>query len=435
MNPNKFLITLALCIGGILLTNPASADHGGFDRWAPVLARVACKSVHRFRHCGLIGTQRDTPAEGIHRTRYHLRVGPGEYDRIIVHRVATDDAGRRTKNLMLLPGTGLDVDNLYLPGLNSNEVPDDFSPLIQMARSGIDAWSADYRGSNLPTDIVDYSFMSDWCLETAVTDMQLAIRFARLVRLFSGDGYRKITVGGYSAGVTVAFSIASADAARHYGRRDVGGIVAIDDAFETDPATSGDACDSLEFVESEIAAGVLSEDQTFIIDLAQAAKSAPDEMSVFGPTTLQFFNILTVLPSAGTFHIFGGTFDEDGFPFPTFTPQAFVLDQASLLEPVLPIRISRDILEIRCRAEPASSFDGGIAGIRVPVLHIGAAGGNANAIDYTLSQISSTDVTSTLVRVGEVGQEAFDYGHGDVFAATDADIRVWQAMIDWVNTH
>lgn len=428
---------LAAGFGALLLSNYVSAgEHRGVDRWTPVLAGIACKSVERFNNCQLIGTESDSPADGITRVQYHLKVGSGEYDTITVHRVLSDYPGRQPKALMMLPGTGLDVENLYLPGLNSDAVADDFSPLIRMARSGIDAWSADYRGSDLPVDIADFSFMADWGLRTATSDMQLAIRFARLVRLFSGDGYQKINVGGYSAGVSVAFAVASADAARHRGRRDVGAVVAIDDAFDTDPAASAGACADLEFFDSQISAGVFNEDLTFLIAISEAAKSLPDEPSIFGPTNLQFFNIVVVLPPPGsTFHIFGGEFDDSGFPVPVFTSQNFAIDQGSLFEPALPIQFSRELAEIRCSPDPVSVLDGGLGNVTVPVLHIGAAGGNANAIDYTLSQIGSSDITSTLVRVLSPGQEAFDYGHGDVFSATDADARVWQPVIDWVRAH
>ena len=81
------------------------------------------------------------------------------------------------------------------------------------------------------------------------------------------------------------------------------------------------------------------------------------------------------------------------------------------------------------------SGPGGLPGVRVPVLHIGAAGGNANAIDYTLSQIGSADITTMLVRKLMLGEEAFDYGHGDVFAATDAAVEVWQPIVDWIKSH
>ncbi len=136
-----------------------------------------------------------------------------------------------------------------------------------------------------------------------------------------------------------------------------------------------------------------------------------------------------------TFHIFGGRPDDSGFPVPAFTAQAFVIDQGTLFEPALPIQFSRELAEIRCSDQPVSELDGGLRNVTVPVLHIGAAGGNANAIDYTLSRLGSRDITSTLVQVLDPGLEAFDYGHGDVFSATDADVHVWQPIIDWVKAH
>lgn len=437
------LILLTATLAVSTFAEPAGAtQRQTADGVAPLLARIACRSVHRFRHCGLVGSETDAPADGIRRSQYHLQVGPGEFDTITVHRVTTDATQRRRKALLLLPGTGLDVENIYLPGINSSAVADDFSPLVHAARAGIDAWSADYRGSDLPAradlpePLQDYSFMADWGLATAASDMQLALRFARLVRLFSGDGFRRIHVGGYSAGVSVAFALASADAQRHRGRRDVAGIVAVDDTFDIDPAMSEDACMQFEAIDADIANGVFFEDQSFIITAATLARDLPDEPSPFGipGTNLDFFNFITVVPFGPTpFHIFGGRFDDPFSASPDYTDQGFAIDQGTLFEPALPLQFSRELAEVRCRAETVSALDGGLAEITVPVLHIGAAGGNGDSIDYTLGRISSTDITTMLVQVLPGEPPIFDYGHGDVFAARDANVRVWQPIVDWID--
>ena len=437
-------IMLVLGLATMLSSGTARAGHDrSIDRLTHFIAHVACKSVQRYDNCRLNGIERDKLPKGVVRTQYHLQVGAGKYDTITIHRVSTRRPSRRSKAIMLLPGTGLDVENIYLPGLNVDASPEDFSPLIHFARAGIDAWSADYRGSDLPATIEDYSFMADWGLATTTSDMQLALRFARLIRLFSGDGYRRLHIGGYSAGVSVAFAVASADAGRHHGRKDVGGIVAVDDTFDTDPNdpnAKDSACADLEITEALIADGIFTDEDTgFIILIAGLAKKAPDKPTEIGPpgfTNLQFFNLVVVLPfSEGSFHIFGGDFDDQGFPLPVFTDQAFAIDQGTVFEPVLPLQFRRELAEIRCHAEPVSELDGGLANIKVPVFHIGAAGGNANAIDYTLSQIASTDITSGVVQQLEPPNDAFDYGHGDVFAARDADVLIWQPIVDWLKTH
>jgi len=431
-------LTSLTAVAILLAAGEAAAQHYG-DRLARHLARAACHSVDRFQDCGLISVEQDTLEDGSRRTQYLVQVGAGEFDTITIHRVSVERRGRLRRALMLLPGTGLDVENLYLPRINSEAVPDDYSPLIYAAQRGIDAWSMDYRGSDLPAGIEDYGFMADWGLATATTDAQLAMKFARLVRLFEGDGYRRIHVGGYSAGVSVAFSVASRDAARHQGRRDVRGIVVVDDAFDTDPATSQGACMALEMANADLAMGNFIEDLSFLNLIGGFAKADPYGPTPFGPpgfTNLQFFNLVVTSPSGPEpFHIFGGAPGEDGFPAPAFTPQNLAIDQGILFEPALPLVFSRDLSAIRCSAEPVSELDGGLPGVRVPVLHVGAAGGNANAIDYTLSQIGSTDITTMLVRKLSPGEEAFDYGHGDVFAATDAAAEVWQPIVDWIKRH
>lgn len=443
MTTNSKPFVLAYGIFMILMSASVSADHQRHaDRWIGTLARLACKSVERYENCRLTGIERDIPTRGVKRIQYHLKVGAGEFDTITLHRVATRKAGRLKNAIMLLPGTGLDVENIYLPGLNSEAVPDDFSPLIHFAREGIDAWSADYRGSELPAEIADFSFMADWGINTATSDMQLALRFARLVRLFSGHGYRRIHIGGYSAGVAVAFAVASADAARHHGRKDVRGIVAVDDTFDVDPAANSAACDDLAFYDMLIAADVFGDlGNGFIIAIAGlandiASRNMPTEIGPPGFTNLQFFNfVVSSTFGESSFHIFGSDVDETGFRFPNFTDQEFAIDQGTLFEPALPVQFSRELAKIRCSADAVSELDGGLGNITVPVLHIGAVGGNANSIDYTLGLIASSDITSSLVQALSPGEEAFDYGHGDVFAATNARVLVWQPIVDWLKTH
>ncbi len=82
---NKNLLVMAAALSAFLLSENANAEHRrGVDRWTPVLARIACKSVERFNHCRLIGTERDAPANGVNRIQYHLKVGPGDFDTITV---------------------------------------------------------------------------------------------------------------------------------------------------------------------------------------------------------------------------------------------------------------------------------------------------------------------------------------------------------------
>jgi len=445
MNKGTKLSVLLASLAVLVLSNTASASHRGIpDRFNYVLGRIACHSMGQRHDCRLNSFETDDLADGVKRIQYHFQVGPGEYDTITVHRILRDGSRWQRNALMLLPGTGLNVESLYFPRTITEAVPDDYSPLIHLAAEGIDAWSADYRGSDIPSDITDFGFMADWGLTTATSDMQVAIRFARLIRIFSGNGYSRIHVGGYSAGVPVAFAVASADAARHYGRRDIGGVVAVDMGFEVDPANSAaveTACANLAFYDSLIADGIFNDDQGFFIAVGELARNFPDEPSDIaamfgfppGTTNLQLLNVFAVLPSPGeTFHIFGGTFDEMGSPVPVYTPQALLVAQATSFVPHLPVQFDREIAQVGCSVEPVSDLDGGLGDITVPLLHIGAVGGSANDVDYTLSLLGSDDVTSILVRDLNPGSEAFDYGHGDVFAATDADIRVWQPIADWV---
>ena len=54
---------------------------------------------------------------------------------------------------------------------------------------------------------------------------------------------------------------------------------------------------------------------------------------------------------------------------------------------------------------------------------------------YTTTLLGSTDVTTHVVSLVPAEARLFDFGHADLFLATDAPVLVWQPILSWLQTH
>ena len=70
----------------------------------------------------------------------------------------------------------------------------------------------------------------------------------------------------------------------------------------------------------------------------------------------------------------------------------------------------------------------------VPVFYIGATGGLNTLGLYTLTLLGSEDVTHYIVTLTP-GSPAIDYGHGDLFNASNAKSVVWSKILAWLKNH
>jgi len=71
----------------------------------------------------------------------------------------------------------------------------------------------------------------------------------------------------------------------------------------------------------------------------------------------------------------------------------------------------------------------------VPVLYVGAGGGFGDFGLYTTTLLGSTDVQTHIVQLQPDPARLFDFGHADLFNATDAPSLVWQPILDWLQAH
>ena len=71
----------------------------------------------------------------------------------------------------------------------------------------------------------------------------------------------------------------------------------------------------------------------------------------------------------------------------------------------------------------------------MPLLLVAAAGGYGERALYSTTQVSSTDVTTHVIRLLPVEQEAEDFGHADLLYAANAPELAWQPLLSWLNHH
>lgn len=129
----------------------------------------------------------------------------------------------------------------------------------------------------------------------------------------------------------------------------------------------------------------------------------------------------------------GGLFDANGVPTGLLYSNEndlFSFEQAA--SPLQPNRELADADACTCGTTDVA-FDDHLSDITVPVLYIGAGGGFGEFGVYTTTLLGSTDVSSVIVNKVAPALRLFDYGHADLFLASDADAMVWQPLLDWMN--
>lgn len=54
---------------------------------------------------------------------------------------------------------------------------------------------------------------------------------------------------------------------------------------------------------------------------------------------------------------------------------------------------------------------------------------------FAVKRTASTDATKFTMQLHPDDEATLDYGHADLFTATNAETLVWQPMLDWLLAH
>ena len=380
---------------------------------------------------------------------FKVRVGSGPYDEIGIHRVVKEVApnvpAQARRAVFLTHGDIWNFRAAFLTG--GHPLP------VFLAENGIDVWGIDFRWTFVPATVTDLSFMRNWGIEQDARDLGVALGVARITRALTGSGLGKVYLLGWSRGGQIGYAYLNGESQVPSALRQVKGFIPVDIYLKTDvPQLQDFACQRQQNTEATIAGGGFANPSGGLIaTLGVLAATDPNGSSILNgpPFNLPGYNnrqagllvgeatftFLAGLEPAPFYHFTGGTFDAQGKPSGLlYSNEAnlFTFEQAS--SPFQPNQELADADAVTC-GQTDVAFDDHLDDIKVPVLYIGAGGGFGEYGIYTTTLLGSTDVTTRIIHKVPADQRLADYGHADLFLASDAQTLVWQPILDWVRAH
>jgi hypothetical protein len=388
----------------------------------------------------ILSVERNEIGDGIVHYAFQIQVGPGIYDVIGLHRVVKERGHcrpiRTHKSVFMLHGDFKDFTGCFLPGLRSGHYPDDFGIAAYLAQGDVDVWGMDQAHNSIPAGATDFSSMADWDMFKYADDTRKGLAVARLVRLLTGNGYRKMDLLGYSGGAALGFAVVNEETKLPRGLRHVGGFIPVDEGmFTDDPDFAASDCATSQYYAGLIDSGEYVEENPFPL-FGVPARDDPDGPSelIDGFTNLQAALAVAVYPYVEGFpyHFLAGTFDADGLPTGLqYTNVDLWIDFMIQTPPFFANAFSRDEYFGACGAEYAPWTDQ-LAEVNLPVLYVSAGGGFGLVYDYTLEIMVRADISTLTVELHPVEEIELDFGHIDLFAADNAPQMVWQPIMQWI---
>ena len=389
----------------------------------------------------VVATSRTPLQGGIAHYTYDLRMGPGTFDVVKLHRIVRErragDPVRTVDGVFLLPGAPNSWTQIFVEPLVSDVPPWDQSVAIYLAQHDIDVWGIDYAWAQVPMGTTDFSFMAGWGVQRDVDHAYAALAEARSIRIRTGQGGAPLHLLGFSYGGPVGYGVLGLETQLPPGQRMVKGFVAVDTEPKFAEAESRErACEQAAGFEAAIDAGEYANTRAAgLIALAGLAESAPDATSPVNSSVTNW-EFIMLATAAGARHFVGAHFNEAGIPTDLrFTDPALWIDVLLATRPYWPLQATADVARSRCDEGRDPTFDDHFRETAVPILYVGAAGGTALDGAYTASLTATRDYTEVLVQRLPESQRAYDFGHADLFTATDADTFVWEPIRAWIVDH
>ncbi|MFW6010290.1 MAG: hypothetical protein ACOC9H_00075 [Gemmatimonadota bacterium] len=400
--------------------------------------------------------EREELVDGIVHTSFELRVGPGPFDVVRLHRVVREQTrgmggaparpARTHGSVFLAPGPALTFPAIFVDA--GTEEPDAGTSLaLFLADAGIDVWGMDFGWAGVPVETTDFTFMEEWGIEYDMRHLLSGISVARAIRAGTGQGRGTMHLLGYNYAGAVAYAAAAHETTLPPGRRQISGLIPVDLALRY--SSSEEAALYAPCLAYAHLGGLLFDEdqpqfQSFqglrLSSAAQRAINRPDETVPTGPLAGLTFHDAALYPHTHTFelaprehwHMLAGVQDQDGVHL-RFTDPARWFHLGASLPPYMPIRINYEYEAASCPDEGEVPWDDHLEDIRVPVLYLGAGGGFGTAGDRTALQTASRDVTLHTVSLDS--EPTRDFGVADLMLADDAADLVWSTLLDWLLEH
>ena len=373
-----------------------------------------------------------------------VRIGPGAYDEIGLHRVVRERSPNhpiRTRNsIFLLHGDWKNFEGCFVPGLNSSRIPIEFGFAVYLAQRDVDVWGIDQPWALVPEGVSDFSFMADWGMQKHVDWTSTGVEIARVLRLLTGNGYRKMMLCGYSGGSALGFAVINEDAGLPPGRRKVDGYIGVEQGVRTDNPDFDEAmCGMAGTYQALIDAGQYQDNIVFPM-FGIPARDDPDGASELMPDLTNYQAALALgtwaifVPGFPT-HLLAGVFDEAGVPTGLqYTNPDHWIDFLCYAPPYEAVAFERDEYIWCCSSAGDVPWDDNFSRVRIPVYYVAVGGGFGPYALRTLDLLGSSDKTSLLVSLNP-SDPSLDFGHVDTFLGANCPELAWQPMYEWIVGH
>jgi hypothetical protein len=390
----------------------------------------------------LYNITREELGNGVAHYKYDVQMGPGEFDRVRIHRVVKEyrpyHPVRTQGDVFMVHGAPQDFEDIFLIG-GAEVINASTSAPYYMAEKNIDVWGIDLAWNFIPAETEDLSFMQGWGFEKDIDHTLVAMALSRLIRGLTGQGFDRMNLLGFSYGVPVAYGAAGRETRLHPLLKQIKGIIPVDSHLKIDQSKYDELhtieCASAAEFKAGLDAGVYYSDWgKLLIMLADLALTAPDDPSPIpdfeGLTNSQAMILIGIAENDGYWHFFGGDMETLTFHF---TDADRFFRAVANMAPYMPLQSLYEIYACSCNEEDVS-FDDHLGDINIPILNLISRGGEGNIGLYTPTQTSSTDITNEIISVDGYDRTQ-DYGHADLWFGDDADKLVWEKLVDWLTSH
>ncbi|MEN8139008.1 MAG: hypothetical protein ABFR62_11320 [Bacteroidota bacterium] len=380
---------------------------------------------------------------GIAHYRFKVRMGPGEFDVVGIHRVVRESRPFHpvpTKgDVFMVHGALTGFANTFLAkGLESvNDINAKTSAPFYLASKNIDVWGIDLGWTMIPAETTEFSFFEDWGFEKDIDHTLKALRIARTIRGITKQGFSNLNLLGYSSGATIAYGVANSETQQaNMMKRNIKGLIPVDNAFKFENGENFGCVEANSHLDS-FNSGVLENRWgEFFSLLGNLALTNPDSVSPIpdfeGLTNSRATRIVFSSPKDPDkgifFHFFGGNVNEF-----LYSDENRIFRDAAGHSPFMPTKIFYEYNALNCSSSDGVSFDDHLELISVPIFYIGAGGGSGEAGYYTATLTASTDVTNHLVSLDD--DPSKDFGHVDLWLGYNADKLVWSELSSWIVDH
>ncbi len=429
----------------------------------PATPKLAARATHAFaaaidhncrlelgQRCFVSDLERLPVVDDVVHYRFKVRIGPGPFDVIRMHRVVRERRpfvpARASEALFALHGCCAGFEGSFLANILTGQRPPKQAMPVYLAQRGVDVWGMDLGWMLTPKDATDVSSFADWGFDKEVSQTRAGLAIARGVRAATSGDAGRMHFLGWSYGAQIGYVLVAEESQLPRWRRHVKGFIPVDMVMKYEPGTVPDwVCPSAEWYQGRQDSGDYKDDMSFYWSVGTLAINDPTSESPFYPGLTNEQAALVVGASPGgitpTFHMVAGVFDETGMPTGfQFTGKDYFLQflaggpsgaGAVWWAPVL---TGLDQLNTWCDAIDVP-FDDHLGEVRVPTLNLGAAGGIGQASVYSTTLLGSPDVTTRIVSLKPPGEEALDFGHGDLWFADNAERIAWRPILDWLKKH